>query len=98
MKLSIIVLMTSWAPKRALRTPGTAPHADPASIATSSVIGSSTNADRCPSAAAARAAANAATVSCPSTPMLNSPARKPTATARPQKTSGVALNSVWPIP
>ena len=33
MKLSMIVLMTSCAPKRAFNTPGIAPHSDPAAIA-----------------------------------------------------------------
>ncbi len=44
------------------------------------------------------ATAKAATTHWPSAPMLNSPARKPSATASPVKTSGVARKRTWPMP
>ena len=57
MKLSMIVLMTSWAPKRALSVPGSAPHRPPAAAALASESGRSTGAGHPASAPDVTAAA-----------------------------------------
>ncbi|OGF23154.1 MAG: hypothetical protein A2V63_05345 [Candidatus Eisenbacteria bacterium RBG_19FT_COMBO_70_11] len=58
MKLSMIVLITSCAPKRALSTPGMNPQAPPAAAAASRQSGSSAIAGSPASAAPTSAAAN----------------------------------------
>ena len=86
----MMVVITSCAPKRALSTPGTAPQMPPARMAARKHSGSSNTAGRFASSIPTQAVAKAAMVSCPSAPMLSSPQRKATATARPVKISGVA--------
>ena len=97
-KFSMIVLITSCAPKRALSTPGIAPQPAPAAAAASSASGSCTPAGRPVSEAPARPAAKPPRYIWPSTPMLNRPARKPSATASPVNSRGVARNRVCPMP
>ena len=46
MKFIMIVVMTSWAPKRALSTPGTAPQKPPARSAARKQSGTSSHAER----------------------------------------------------
>jgi hypothetical protein len=99
MKFIMMVLMTSWAPVHALSAPGTAPHSAPAAAPAASATGRATSAGvSIGSAPPASAVANAPTASWPSAPMLKSPARKASATDSPVRSSGVALNSTWPIP
>ena len=90
MKFIMIVVITSCAPKRALSTPGIAPHAAPERMAAAKQRGISSHAGQPAKVIPAQAVANAAMVSCPSAPMLSRPQRKATATARPVKRSGVA--------
>jgi hypothetical protein len=92
----MIVVITSWAPVRALRMPGmkpqSAPPSRPASSATSTwiTIGSG-------SANPAIAAVMQPITAWPWPPMLNRPPRNASATDRPVKTSGAAYVSVSEI-
>jgi hypothetical protein len=92
MKLSMIVTITSCAPKRALSAPGTAPTALPArqAAATHSTTAIATGVPA-GSQSPAMAAPNPPAASCPSPPMLNIPARIAIATASPVQVSVVAL-------
>ena len=90
MKFIMIVLMTSWEPRRAFNRPGMAPHAAPLRIAVKHASGIRNQAERLANVIPAHAVANAAIVNCPSAPMFSSPQRKPTVTASPVKISGVA--------
>ena len=92
MKLSMIVVITSCAPHFARSAPGTNPTAPPAHIAAIVQSGTATSADvPAGSASPTSAAASPPAASCPSAPMLNRPARSPTATARPVQMSVVVL-------
>ena len=90
MKFIMIVLMTSWDPKRAFNTPGIPAHTAPLKMATAQVSGTRTHAGLFAKEIPAHAVAKAAMVSCPSAPIFSNPQRKPTATANPVKMSGVA--------
>ena len=85
MKLNMMVVITTWLPRRACSQPGTAAHAAPNSADISTASGSATSPGRWPSPSATTAAPMPPSIACPSPPMLNSPAWKATATARPEK-------------
>ena len=92
MKLSMIVVITSCAPNFALSTPGTPPTTAPPNAAATMYTGSVTIAGS--PAGNTRPiipAMNPPAASWLSAPMLNNPARSPTATARPVHVSVVAL-------
>ena len=83
----MIVVMTSWAPVRALRMPGTKPQIAPPIAPASSAT------TRCsPTGSGSRKPTNAAPIApmmaWPCTPMLNRPPRNATAKARPVKANG----------
>jgi len=84
MTFSMIVEMTSLTPRAVFRTPATPAQAAPTAIATSSTSATCSTAGRC-TAAPTAAASSAASWYWPSTPMLNSPVRKPIATATPAR-------------
>ncbi len=90
MKLSMMVVITSWAPKRALSTPAAAPQAAPVPKAVATQSGTSSQAGRPAPAIPTQAVAKVAAISWPSAPMLKRPQRKARATARPVQMSGVA--------
>jgi hypothetical protein len=89
MKFSMIELITSLTPRVTFRTATMPAQNAPTSMATTKIrtmcrgAGSDT-------AAPAAAAMIVASRYCPSTPMLNRPMRKATATARPARNSGMA--------
>jgi hypothetical protein len=89
----MIVTMTSWAPVRAFRSPGTKPHSAPPRKPAPTASGRWTNIGSPCRENPTKVATIAPTYSCPSAPMLNRPLRKPRATARPVKMSGVAARS-----
>ena len=86
----MIVTMTSWAPVRALSTPGIAPHTAPPRNPNTTASGTWTIIGRPVNANEANTPKIAPRYSWPSPPMLNRPDRNPSATARPAKISGVA--------
>src|SRR4051794_19963718 len=106
MKLSMIVLITSWDPNLAFNIPGIAPHNPPTTIAAKMHKGTSKYHGRLihdqfssfpkmfttvpPNLIPTHAVENAATYNCPSPPMFSSPHRKATATANPVNIKGVA--------
>src|SRR5919199_534355 len=96
MKFNMIVVITSCAPKYALRKPGMAPHRKPVRMQASKTR-SVPRGPRNPRATPSPAAVMAPIKTCPSPPMLNSPARKATATAMPVKIRGVAFSTVRPM-
>ena len=96
MPFSMIVVTTSWAPVFTFRTAGIAANAMPPSIANTSTPTASNAPGRNPRCSAAQVAVTMPTRNCPSTPMLNRPALKQTATASAEKMSGVAIDSTVP--
>ena len=84
MTLSMIVEITSLTPRVTLSAPATPDQRAPTSIATSRMKPMCRTVGRCTLAPAA-AASSAASWYWPSTPMLNSAARKPIATAIPAR-------------
>src|SRR5215218_7922871 len=92
----MMVVITGCAPKYALSTPGIAPQRKPASREPARTRGIATG-PREPRDTPSQAAVMAPMKNWPSPPMLKSPARKATATARPVKIRGVALSSVRPM-
>ena len=95
MPLSISVVITSCAPVRALRKPGTNPYAPPAMVPPSSATTRTRNGGRYPATSnAAIAAPTPPMRNCPSAPRLISPAWNDSARPRPTKMNGVALTSV----
>ena len=93
-ELSMIVVTTSWAPDKAFRAPGIQPQAAPASIPARRAAVIAIGAGAVARAAPTPAAAVAARRNWPCPPMLNRPALKPTPTASPPRTSGVAWRIV----
>ena len=85
MKLSMIVVITSCAPHFARSTPGTKPTAPPAHSARDGAQRHRDERRRCPREARDPPAphANPPAASCPSAPMLNSPARNPIGDGEP---------------
>src|SRR3712207_288016 len=94
-KFSMIVVITSCAPKYALRKPGIAPQRNPVTTQPSRtrII---PRGPRNPRDTPSQAAVMAPIKNWPSPPMLKSPTRKATATARPVKIRGVAFSRVRP--
>ena len=91
----MMVVMTSWAPVRALRNPGMNPQKAPVTIPTAIDASRITKAGTWPwSTNAVIVAPRAPIISWPSTPMLNMPARNEMATASPARISGVEATSV----
>ena len=91
MKLNMIVVMTTWLPRQACSAAGTAAQARPNAMAATTISGSISHAGSWgASASAASPAPSPPIIACPSPPMLNRPAWKATATARPVKTKVVA--------
>jgi hypothetical protein len=93
MLFSMIVVTTSWAPVFTFKIPGIAAQIIPPSIAAIRTATTRIGPGRNPSSASAQAAVTIATRYCPSTPMLNIPPLKQTATASAEKISGVAIAS-----
>ena len=91
MPFIMIVVTTSWAPVFTFRMPGTAAQIMPPSIAAIRTATTRIGPGRNPSESSAQAAVTIATRYWPSTPMLNRPPLKQTATARAAKISGVAI-------
>jgi len=89
MWLSMMVVMTSCAPVTALSTPAIAAHSAPVimptTIASSMCSGHGSSSEK-----PIQPAPIAARIIWPWPPMLNRPARKPTARPRPEPMSGVA--------
>ena len=94
-ELSMIVVTTSWAPDSALRAPGIQPQNAPASIPASKCR-QDRDGRRCRRQGGADPgrAAVAASRNWPCPPILNRPALKPSPTASPPRTSGVAWRIV----
>jgi hypothetical protein len=92
MPFIMIVVTTSCAPVLTLRMPGIKAHSIPASIAARMINGMRMKEGGPSSRVATAAAATSETMYWPSTPMLNIPALKATATASPEKISGVAIS------
>src|SRR5919108_1836646 len=94
-QFSMIVVITSWAPTVALRTPAIPAQSAPATAATLIAIrmwtGFGSEANQIP----VWTPAIAPTVYWPFPPMLNRPHRNANATASPVNTSGVNTSSVW---
>jgi hypothetical protein len=95
---NMIVVTTSWAPVFTFRMAGIAAQIIPPSIAATRTVVTRIGPGRNPSSISAHAAVTIATRYCPSTPMLNIPALKQTATARAEKINGVAIARTYPIP
>ena len=91
----MIVVITSCAPVRALRIPAIEPHAAPPANPAATASGRWIAAGRS-QVKPTQPAHVAPITSWPAAPMLNSPARKATATDRPVSASGVASTSVRP--
>ena len=98
MPFIMIVVTTSWAPVFTLRTAGTDAKATAPSIPNAIVTHMSNGPGRKSSFNAAQAAATMPTRYWPSTPMLNMPPLKQTATARAEKMRGVAIEITYPKP
>src|SRR4051794_6513511 len=99
MKFNMIVVITSCAPNRDLRTPGTPPTTPPPTAAATRYTGSVSNAGNPDgSARPTNAATNPPAATWLSAPMLNNPARRPTATASPVNVNVVALYNTCPSP
>ena len=92
----MIVVITSWAPVRALSTPGIAPYAAPPNTPARIASGICTNPG--PSIMnPTKVEAKPPAIICPVAPMLNNPARNATATETPVKINGVELLMVFEI-
>jgi hypothetical protein len=98
MPFIMIVVTTSWAPVFTFKTPGTPAQTIPPSIAASKMTTTCTGPGRKSRLTAAHAPVTIPTKYCPSTPMLNMPPLKQTATARAEKINGVAIASTYPKP
>ena len=94
----IIQVITSFTLRNALKSPGTAPHNAPASIPpkkaiSQTIIGATTVVG----IESAKIKVTAVlTKYCPGAPILNNPVLKATATDKPVKIKGVALNNISP--
>ena len=89
MPLSMMVVITSWAPVRAFNTPGMAPNIAPPTPAANSANGTCSTAgswNANPTHKPVIAPANI----CPVAPMLKRPALNADETAKPAKSNGVA--------
>ncbi len=93
MLLSMIVVITSWAPVLARSQPGTPPQMAPPSAAATSTIGRRMTAGRSKVNPTHSPAMPPMRI-WPSVPMLKSPARKPIATDSPPRISGEAAVKV----
>ncbi len=91
----MIVTMTSCAPVFALSRPGMKPQIAPPMAPHTMASGRWMTSGRPVNVKPARTASMPPMSSWPSPPMLNRPARKARATARPVKISGVASVRVW---
>ena len=90
MKLNMIVVITMWLPRQACKAPGTAAQTMPKAMATNTISGSNSQGGKVwPKASATRPVPSPPIIAWPSPPMLNRPAWKATATARPVKTKVV---------
>ena len=87
-ELSMIVTITSFAPVFAFKTPAMPPYRPPAIIATRRATSVCTTGGRF-TAKPTHTAASAPTMIWPLPPMLNRPARKPSAKPRPEMISGI---------
>ena len=94
----MMVVTTSWAPVLTFRTPGTAANAIPPNMPHPIAANISRGPGRKSNASAPHAAVIIPTMYWPSTPMLNMPPLKHTATASAEKISGVALARTYPNP
>ena len=93
MPLSMMVVTTSWAPVLTLSAPAIPAKAMPPSIPKINTAMTSKGPGRKSSFSAAQVAVTMPTRYWPSTPMLNSPPLKHTATASAEKINGVAIVS-----
>jgi len=94
MKLSMIVVITSWAPVWARSQPGMPPQMAPPMKPARIARGRCTTSGSPVSMNPTRTAVMPPMVIWPSTPMLNRPARNPSATDRPAMIRGAAAVSV----
>jgi hypothetical protein len=92
----MIVVMTSWAPVTALRTPGIAPASAPPAIP-AKMQRIQCHGDGTDTSTATYAAQTAPSVTWLAPPMLKIPVSKPIPTPRPAMMSGVAATRVWEI-
>ena len=90
----MMVVMTSWAPVAALSQPAIDAHSAPASMPAISASGRWIKNGRPSKAKPTTTAAMPPISSCPSAPMLNSPARNPSAIPNPASVSGAAAVNV----
>jgi hypothetical protein len=94
MKLNMMVVTTIWLPRFACSQPGRKAQAAPNSSAASTDSGVTIHQGQPPRNRQTSATPRPAKYACPSTPILNRPAWKAIATARPAKTKLVVLYSV----
>ena len=90
MKLNMMVVMTTWLPRRAWSHAGTNAQAAPDAAATTMAAGMTRAVGQPPAPRQTSATPSPAMYAWPSAPMLKSPPWKATATARPVKTKLVA--------
>jgi hypothetical protein len=90
MKLNMIVVMTTWLPRRACSQAGPNAHPAPKAAATRTAAGTTSTVGHAPAPRHSRATPSPAMEAWPSAPMLNRPPWKATATARPVNTKLVA--------
>jgi hypothetical protein len=93
-QLSMIVVMTSWAPTVALRKPAIPAHSPPAIAAATTASVTCRNAGSESSEVPIHTAVTLPTMYCPCPPMLKRPHRNANATARPVSTRTVNWMSV----
>ena len=97
MKLSMMVVTTSWAPRTALRKPGMKPQNAPNSSPAASDRGTAMIAGCSSSWTPTMTAPRAPIRNCPCAPMLNRPALNARPTDRPPSSSGTVETSVLTI-
>ena len=90
MKLNMMVVMTTWLPRRAWSQAGTNAQAAPKAAATTMAAGTTRTVGQPPAPRQRSATPRPPMYAWPSAPMLKSPPWKATATARPVKTKLVA--------
>ena len=93
MPFIMMVITTSWAPVFTFRMPGTDAQTSPPSMAAMRITTTWSGPGRKVNVVAAHAAVTIPTKYWPSTPMLNMPPLKQTATASAEKINGVAIAS-----
>jgi hypothetical protein len=86
----MMVVMTTWLPRRACSQPGMAAHSAPQAAAAAMAIGRTAQSGQSPSARQTSPVPSPPRIAWPSPPMLNRPQWKATATASPVKMKSVA--------